>query len=116
MLAWRLEKQKLESSKFDIIWIPSESWCFLCEPVFFPSAWDFSWVSSPFDLLNEWESTSPHASFDSLNRNIVQLSLPSYLQERLLGTLQPEEIDKILRSFGWAPPDLARGYMVQVSL
>ena len=39
-----------------------------------------------------------------------------YLQERLLGTLQPEEIDKILRSFGWTPPDLARGYMIQVRI
>ncbi|XP_035706919.1 probable serine/threonine-protein kinase DDB_G0272282 isoform X3 [Folsomia candida] len=33
--------------------------------------------------------------------------------ERLLATLQPDEVDKILRSFGWTPQDLARGYMVQ---
>jgi hypothetical protein len=66
--------------------------------------------------LRLFRDSFPHASFDALNSNIIQLSLPFYLQERLLGTLQPEEIDKILRSFGWAPPDLARGYMVQVSL
>ncbi len=43
---------------------------------------------------------------------ILPLSLS---QERLLSTLQPEEIDKILQSFGWTPLDLARGYMIQVS-
>lgn len=36
------------------------------------------------------------------------------VMERLLSTLQPEEVDKILRSFGWTVGDLARGYMVQV--
>jgi len=45
---------------------------------------------------------------------------PSYytilLQERLLATLQPDEVDKILRSFGWSPQDLARGYMIQVKI
>ncbi|CAL8124278.1 unnamed protein product [Orchesella dallaii] len=35
------------------------------------------------------------------------------VMERLLSTLQPEEVDKILRSFGWGVADLARGYMVQ---
>ncbi|CAG7727834.1 unnamed protein product, partial [Allacma fusca] len=35
--------------------------------------------------------------------------------ERLLSTLSPDHIDKILRSFGWSPNDLARGYMIQDS-